>query len=85
MRPHQRFVALRPFDNQVAVMRHWVREQLVGHCTALLNALHGHLSKIGHVAAQSAQIGVADVVEAGFEALCDPAGTQVKVLVGGQR
>jgi (R,R)-butanediol dehydrogenase/meso-butanediol dehydrogenase/diacetyl reductase len=33
----------------------------------------------------TAQIGVADVVEAGFEALCHPAGTQVKVLVGGQR
>ena len=46
---------LRSIDNQVAVMRHRVREQLVGQCTALLNALHGHLSKIGLVAAQSAQ------------------------------
>ena len=55
MRPRQRFVALRSSDNQVAVMRHRVREQLVGQCTALLNALHGHLSKIGLVAAQSAQ------------------------------
>jgi transposase len=55
MRPHQRFVALRSIDNQVAVMRHRVREQLVGQCTALLNALHRHLSKIGLVAAQSAQ------------------------------
>ena len=55
MRPRQRFVALRSIDNQVAVMRHRVREQLVGQRTALLNALHGHLSKIGLVAAQGTQ------------------------------
>jgi transposase len=55
MRPHQRFVALRSIDNQVAVMRHRVRDQLVGQRTALLNALHGHLSKIGLVAAQGTQ------------------------------
>ena len=55
MRPRQRFVALRSSDNQVAVMRHRVREQLVGQRTALLNALRGHLSKIGLVAAQGAQ------------------------------
>jgi transposase len=55
MRPRQRFVALRSSDNQVAVMRHRVREQLVGQRTALVNALRGHLSKIGLVAAQGAQ------------------------------
>ena len=54
-RPGQRFVALRSIDNQAAVMRHRVREQLVGQRTALLNALRGHLSEIGVVAAQGAQ------------------------------
>jgi transposase len=39
----------------VAVMRHRVREQLVGQSPALLNAMRGHLSKIGLVAAQGAQ------------------------------
>jgi transposase len=51
--PRQRFVDLRSIDNQVAVMRHRVREQLVGQRTALLNVLRGHLSKIGLVTAQS--------------------------------
>ena len=55
MRPGQRFVALRSIDNQAAVMRHRVREQLVGQRTALLNALRGHLSEIGLVAAGGAQ------------------------------
>ena len=49
MRPGQRFVALRSIDNQAAVMRHRIREQLVGQRTALLNALRGHLSEIGVV------------------------------------
>jgi (R,R)-butanediol dehydrogenase / meso-butanediol dehydrogenase / diacetyl reductase len=31
------------------------------------------------------QIAISDVVGKGFEALCDPAGSQVKVLVGAQR
>jgi transposase len=55
MRPGQRFGALRSIDNQAAVMRHRVREQLVGQRTALINALRGHLSEIGVVAAQGAQ------------------------------
>jgi (R,R)-butanediol dehydrogenase/meso-butanediol dehydrogenase/diacetyl reductase len=33
----------------------------------------------------TAQIPVADVVRRGFDALSDPAGNQVKVLVGAQR
>ena len=45
LRPGQRFVALRSIDNQAAVMRHRVRELLVGQRTALLNALRGHLSR----------------------------------------
>jgi transposase len=36
-RPGQRFVPVRSIDNQAAVMRHRVREQLVGQRTALLN------------------------------------------------
>ncbi len=36
-------------------MRHRAREQLVGQRTALLNALRGHLSEIGVVAAQGVQ------------------------------
>jgi transposase len=52
MRPGQLFVALRSIDNQAAVMRHRVREQLVGQRAALLNALRRHLSEIGLVAAQ---------------------------------
>ena len=55
MRPGQRFVALRSIDNQAALMRHRLREQFVGQRTALLNALRGHLSEIGVVAAQGVQ------------------------------
>jgi transposase len=54
-RPGQRFVAVRSLDNQAAVMRHRVREQLSGQRTALLNALRGHLSETGIVAPQGAQ------------------------------
>ena len=55
MRPGQRFVAVRSVENQAALMRHRVREQLSGQRTALLNALRGHLAEIGVVAAQGAQ------------------------------
>ena len=55
MRPGQRFVPVRSLANQAALMRHRVREQLVGQRTALLNALRGHLSEIGVIAPQGAQ------------------------------
>ena len=55
MRPGQRFTPVRSVENQAQLMRHRVREQLVGQRTALLNALRGHLSEIGMVAAQGAQ------------------------------
>jgi transposase len=55
MRPGQRFVPVRSLANQAAIMRHRVREQLVGHRTALLNALRGHLSEVGVIAPQGAQ------------------------------
>ena len=55
LRPGQRFVPVRSLANQAALMRHRVREQLVGHRTALLNALRGHLSELGVIAPQGAQ------------------------------
>jgi transposase len=55
LRPGQRFVTVRSVENQAELMRHRVREQLSGQRTALLNALRGHLSEIGVVAAQGAQ------------------------------
>ena len=55
LRPEQRFVPLRSVENQAAVMRHRVREQLVEQRTALLNALRGHLGEVGVIAPQGAQ------------------------------
>lgn len=49
-RPGQRFVAVRGVESQAGLMRHRVRELLMGHRTALLNALRGHLAEIGVVA-----------------------------------
>ncbi len=51
-RPAQRFVSVRSVENQAALMRHRARELMVGQRTAALNALRGHLSEIGVVAAQ---------------------------------
>src|SRR5271157_1805757 len=51
-RPGQRFVPVRSVENQAALMRHRARELMVGQRTAALNALRGHLSEIGVVAAQ---------------------------------
>jgi transposase len=57
MRPGQRFVPVRSLANQAALMRHRVREPLVGQRTALLNAPRGHLSEIGVIAPRGAQHG----------------------------
>ena len=54
-RPDQRFVPVRSVENQAALMRHRARELMVGQRTAALNALRGHLSEIGVVAAQGVQ------------------------------
>ena len=51
-RPGQRFVSVRSVENQAELMRHRAREWMVGQRTAALNALRGHLSEIGVVAAQ---------------------------------
>jgi len=53
-RPSMRFVAIRSVANQAALMRHRVRELLVGQRTQLLNAIRGHLSEIGIIAPQGA-------------------------------
>jgi transposase len=54
-RPGQRFVPVRSIENQAALMSHRARELLAGQRTAALNALRGHLAKIGLVAPQGAQ------------------------------
>src|ERR1700728_3042430 len=54
-RPGQRFVPVRPIENQAELMRHRARELLAGQRTATLNALRGHLAEIGVVGPQGAQ------------------------------
>jgi len=54
-RPSMRFVTVRSIDNQALLMRHRVRETLVGQRTQLLNALRGHLAEAGVIAAQGAR------------------------------
>lgn len=54
MCPGQRFVPVRSIDNQAELRRHRTGELLAGKRTSLLNALPGHLSEIGVVAAQGA-------------------------------
>ena len=46
-RPMTRFVGVRSLENQAALMRHKTREMLVSQRTQLLNALRGHLTKVG--------------------------------------
>ena len=48
-RPGMRFVSIRSVENQAQLMRHRVRELLIGHRTRMLNALRGHLGEIGVV------------------------------------
>ena len=69
MRPGQRFVRVRSIDNQAQLMRHRVRELLVGQRTQLLNALRGHLAEIGVVAPQGPQhaYGLAELLEQGAD------------------
>jgi transposase len=51
-RPSMRFVAVRSIANQAVLMRHKVREMLVGQRTQILNGLRGHLAELGVIAAQ---------------------------------
>ena len=51
-RPSMRFVRVRSIANQAVLMRHKVREMLVGQRTQALNGLRGHLAELGVIAAQ---------------------------------
>src|ERR1700723_1332688 len=51
-RPSMRFVGVRSLENQAPLMRHKTREMLVSQRTQLLNALRGHLTEVGVIAAQ---------------------------------
>jgi transposase len=51
-RPSMRFVPIRSVGNQAVLMHHKIRELLVSQRTQLLNALRGHLTEIGVIAAQ---------------------------------
>ena len=68
-RPHVRGVPLRTVENQAALMRHRVRETLMGSRTRMLNALRGHLAEIGLIAPQGAQNAYAlkRLAEGGFD------------------
>jgi transposase len=53
-------------ENQATLMRHKTREMLVSQRTRLLNALRGHLSEVGVIAAQGFRHGreLAELIEA---------------------
>ena len=65
-RPSMRFVGVRSLENQAALMRHKTREMLVSQRTRLLNALRGHLTEVGVIAAQGPRHGreLAELIEA---------------------
>jgi transposase len=72
-RPSMRFVKVRSLASQAVLMRHRVRETLVGQRTQALNALRGHLAEIGLVAAQGLPNArqLAGLVAEGHEAIPD--------------
>ena len=47
-----RFVPVKSEQQQATLMLHRVRDQLIGQRTATINALRGHLTELGIVAAQ---------------------------------
>jgi transposase len=51
-RPGMRFVPVKSEEQQALLMLHRVRDQLIGQRTATINALRGHLTELGIVAAQ---------------------------------
>ena len=65
-RPSMRFVGVRSPENQAALMRHKTREMLVSQRTQLLNALRGHLTEVGVIAAQGLKYAreLAELIEA---------------------
>jgi transposase len=83
-RPSMRFVAIRSVANQAVLMRHRVRELLVGQRTQLFNALRGHLSEIGIIAPQGANHarGLAVLLASPNEAIPAPVRAALLPLVG---
>src|ERR1700723_653313 len=81
-RPSMQFVGVRSLENQATLMRHKTREMPVSQRTRLLNALRGHLTEVGVIAAQGPRHGreLAELIEAcdeiipfeGCEALAPP-------------
>jgi transposase len=65
-RPSMRFVGVRSLENQAALMHHKTREMLVSQRTQLLNALRGHLTEVGVIAAQGLKYAreLAELIEA---------------------
>ena len=51
-RPGMRFVPIKSPQQQATCMLHRVRDQLIGQRTATINALRGHLTELGIVAAK---------------------------------
>jgi transposase len=51
-RPSMRFVPVKTAAEQAILMLHRVRDQLIGQRTATINALRGHLTELGIVAAK---------------------------------
>lgn len=51
-RPGMRFVPIKSEEQQALLMLHRVRDQLIGQRTATINALRGHLTEFGIVAAR---------------------------------
>jgi transposase len=51
-RPGMRFAPFKSVDQQATLMLHRVRDQLIGQRTATINALRGHLTEFGIVAAR---------------------------------
>ena len=51
-RPGMRFAPVKSIDQQATLMLHRVRDQLIGQRTATINALRGHLTEFGIVAAR---------------------------------
>jgi transposase len=51
-RPGMRFVPIKSAPQQATCMLHRVRDQLIGQRTATINALRGHLTELGIVAAR---------------------------------
>ena len=54
-RPDMRFVPIKSADQQAALMLHKTRELLVKQRTMIVNALRGHLSEFGLIAAKGVQ------------------------------